>query len=210
MTTQIQHTTDEPSTVLSQVIPLDWGGARLDQAVARLFSDYSRERLKDWINQGHLLVEGKVWRPKDRVVGGETVTLEIMLEVETEAKPQDIPLNIVYEDDGLEIPLDPRTRVSMNFWGFTPKVFEQSAALFKQFALANTDNPKAEFFITLVSDMLIKNKQATFKVIPTQNQWFGVTYKEDKPLVQENINSLIKGGVYPQSLWEVKHTNIVS
>lgn len=118
--------------------------------------------------------------------------------------------DIVYEDDGLEIPLDPRTRVSMNFWGFTPKVFEQSAALFKQFALANTDNPKAEFFITLVSDMLIKNKQATFKVIPTQNQWFGVTYKEDKPLVQENINSLIKGGVYPQSLWEVKHTNIVS
>ena len=52
---------------------------RLDQTVARLFSDYSRERLKDWINQGHLLVEGKVWRPKDRVVGGETVTLEIML-----------------------------------------------------------------------------------------------------------------------------------
>ncbi|HMU86285.1 MAG TPA: 23S rRNA pseudouridine(1911/1915/1917) synthase RluD [Agitococcus sp.] len=101
MTTQIQHTADEPSTVLSQVIPLDWGGARLDQAVARLFSDYSRERLKDWINQGHLLVEGKVWRPKDRVVGGETVTLEIMLEVETEAKAQDIPLHIIYEDDDI-------------------------------------------------------------------------------------------------------------
>ncbi|MCB1659817.1 MAG: hypothetical protein KDI39_16490, partial [Pseudomonadales bacterium] len=98
MTTQIQHTADEPSTVLTETIPLDWGGARLDQAVARLFSDYSRERLKEWINQGHLLVEGKVWRPKDRVAGGENVTLEIMLEVETEAKPQDIPLNIIYED----------------------------------------------------------------------------------------------------------------
>ena len=55
MTTQIQHTADEPSTVLTETIPLDWGGARLDQAVARLFSDYSRERLKDWINQPNRL-----------------------------------------------------------------------------------------------------------------------------------------------------------
>ena len=101
MTTQIQHTTDEPSTVLSQVIPLDWGGARLDQAVARLWCDYSRERLKEWISQGHLLVDGKIWRPKDRVVGGENISLEIKLDVETEAKPQNIPLNIIYEDSDI-------------------------------------------------------------------------------------------------------------
>lgn len=98
MTTQIQHTADETSSILTQMIPLDMGGARLDQAVARLFSDYSRERLKEWISQGHLLVDGKVWRPKDRVAGGENITLDIVLEVETEAKPQDIPLSILYED----------------------------------------------------------------------------------------------------------------
>lgn len=99
MTTQIQH--DEPSTLLSTVIPLDWGGARLDQAVARLWCDYSRERLKEWISQGHLLVDGKIWRPKDRVVGGENISLEIKLDVETEAKPQNIPLNIIYEDSDI-------------------------------------------------------------------------------------------------------------
>ncbi len=81
------------------MIPLDLGGARLDQAAARLFSDYSRERLKEWIHQGHLLVDGKTLRPKDRIVGGESLTLNVVLEIETEAQPQDIPLNILYEDE---------------------------------------------------------------------------------------------------------------
>ena len=89
----------------------------------------------------------------------------------------------------------------MNFWGFTPKIFEYSADLFKEFALANKENPKSEFFIPLVAEKLIKNKQATFKVIPTQNQWFGVTYSEDKPFVQENIDKLVSEGVYPSKLW---------
>ena len=101
MTTQIQHSPNENAAMLTQMIPLDLGGARLDQAVARLFSDYSRERLKEWISQGHLLVDGQVWRPKDRVAGGENVTLNIVLEVETEAQPQEIALNILYEDDDI-------------------------------------------------------------------------------------------------------------
>ena len=101
MTTQIQHSPNENVSILTQMIPLDLGGARLDQAVARLFSDYSRERLKEWISQGHLLVDGQVWRPKDRVAGGENVTLNIVLEVETQAQPQEIALNILYEDDDI-------------------------------------------------------------------------------------------------------------
>lgn len=108
MTTQIQHSSDENQSddhadnqadVLTLMIPADLGGARLDQAAARLFSDYSRERLKDWIQQGHLLVDGKVMRPKDRIVGGEYLTLNVVLEVETEALPQDMPLNILFEDE---------------------------------------------------------------------------------------------------------------
>jgi NDP-sugar pyrophosphorylase family protein len=108
---------------------------------------------------------------------------------------------IVFEENEKEFPLNENTRVSMNFWGFTPKIFDYSSDLFKEFALANKENPKSEFFIPLVAEKLIKNKQASFKVIPTQNQWFGVTYSEDKPFVQENIDKLVSEGVYPSKLW---------
>jgi len=109
--------------------------------------------------------------------------------------------NIVFEEEGREYPIRSNSRVSMNFWGFTPKIFELSAGLFKDFALANTENPKAEFFIPLAAENLIRNGVASFKVIPTQNQWFGVTYAEDKPIVQECIDRLVAEGEYPGNLW---------
>ncbi|HYK75396.1 MAG TPA: sugar phosphate nucleotidyltransferase [Daejeonella sp.] len=109
---------------------------------------------------------------------------------------------VAYEEDGQEFALDPHSRVSMNFWGFTPKVFELSKQMFKEFALANAENPKSEFFIPLVAEELIQKKLASFKVIPTQSQWFGVTYKEDKPIVQESIDKLVSSGEYPENLWD--------
>ncbi|HEY0768805.1 MAG TPA: sugar phosphate nucleotidyltransferase, partial [Sphingobacteriaceae bacterium] len=97
-----------------------------------------------------------------------------------------------YEENGQEYPLPSDNRVSMNFWGFTPAIFGLSQQQFKEFALANAANPKSEFFIPLVADQLIKDGTATFKVIPTQNKWFGVTYKEDKPIVQKSIDDLVQ------------------
>lgn len=109
---------------------------------------------------------------------------------------------IVYEDDnGTVTPLDDDARASMNFWGFTPAVFEQTKKLFVKFVEANESNPKAEFFIPLMAEELVKTGTAKYKVIPTSSKWFGVTYKEDKPIVQENITNLIKSGVYPEKLW---------
>jgi len=108
---------------------------------------------------------------------------------------------VVYKENGEEHPLPTDTRVSMNFWGFTPAVFEQSLPMFQRFVEANENNPKAEFFIPLVADELIKSGQASFKVIPTASKWFGVTYKEDKPIVQKSISELVNSGVYPSNLW---------
>lgn len=108
---------------------------------------------------------------------------------------------IFYEEDGEEFPLDFSTPVSMNFWGFTPAVFEITEGLFKEFAIANKDKPKAEFFIPLIGESLVQNDTATFKVVPTSNKWFGVTYKEDKPYVQDSIDQLVKNGTYPEKLW---------
>jgi NDP-sugar pyrophosphorylase family protein len=108
---------------------------------------------------------------------------------------------IVYEEDDVKFPLSVDTRVSMNFWGFTPEVFKTTEELFKVFAIENKDNPKAEFFIPLVAEHLVKTNIAAFKVIPTDSKWFGVTYKEDKPIVQACIDKLVKDGVYPENLW---------
>jgi NDP-sugar pyrophosphorylase family protein len=108
---------------------------------------------------------------------------------------------VVYEEDGVEHSLPIDTPVSMNFWGFTPAVFAKTEPLFKAFVAKNEDNPKAEFFIPLIGDELIKSGEAAFKVIPTDAKWFGVTYKEDKPIVQKSISDLVAGGAYPENLW---------
>lgn len=109
---------------------------------------------------------------------------------------------IVYEEDnGTVTPLHEDARASMNFWGFTPAIFEQAKPMFTRFVEANENNPKAEFFIPLMAEELVKTGQASFKVIPTSSKWFGVTYKEDKPIVQKSLEELIANGTYPSKLW---------
>ncbi|GGC27455.1 nucleotidyltransferase [Parapedobacter defluvii] len=108
---------------------------------------------------------------------------------------------IFFEEDGVETELPRSSRVSMNFWGFTPAIFGVSEELFKAFVPANEDNPKSEFLIPKVADELIQQGKATFKVLPTSQKWFGVTYPEDKPIVQENIARLVKDGIYPEKLF---------
>ena len=110
--------------------------------------------------------------------------------------------SVAYKDATGEHPLPSDTRVSMNFWGFTPAVFKQSEEMFRKFVDANENNPKSEFFIPLVADELIKSGTASFKVIPTDSKWFGVTYKEDKPIVQKSISTLVENGTYPSNLWD--------
>lgn len=108
---------------------------------------------------------------------------------------------IVFNENNVEYDLDPKTRVSMNFWGFTPRIFDICMELFPTFVEENADNPKAEFFIPSIPDYMVKHGLADFKVIPTSSKWFGVTYPEDKPIVQENITALIAQGVYPDKLF---------
>lgn len=109
--------------------------------------------------------------------------------------------NIVYEENGKTHVLADNTLVSMNFWGFTPEVFPFIEARFKTFLGQQSPESKAEFFIAMFVQALIDEKLAHFEVIPTHSDWFGVTYPEDKPWVQEQINRLIGTGRYPERLW---------
>lgn len=108
---------------------------------------------------------------------------------------------ITYEDEtGLhEVSKD--SSVSMNFFAFDAKFIDHCETYFADFIAKEINNPKGEFFIPLVVDKVVKNKEATVKVIPTSAQWFGVTYKEDAPDVQASIDKLVANGEYPSSLW---------
>ena len=110
---------------------------------------------------------------------------------------------IYYTENGVDAPLDPHSFVSMNFWGFTPEYFGYSDEVFKMFLddPKTKTNLKAEFFIPYIVDILIKRGDARLKVLNCDAKWFGVTYKEDRPMVVEKIGRLIESGVYPRSLW---------
>jgi len=104
-------------------------------------------------------------------------------------------------ENWIEIPSG--TLVSMNMWGFTPSLFSELEARFPQFLLQNRDRiSKAEYLLPEVVGNLIEEKRATVKVLPAHERWFGVTYQQDKPRVQQAIRDLIHRGVYPENLWE--------
>ena len=103
-------------------------------------------------------------------------------------------------DDPLGI-VDKNASVSMNYWGFHPSIFSEIEMGLYNFMRDNADNPTAEYYIpTIVTEMII-NRQMQVRVIPTNDNWFGVTYKEDKPLAVVAINKYISDGVYPTHLW---------
>ena len=84
---------------LQASVPQGMHGSRLDQAAAELFSQYSRSRLQEWIKKGALLVDGQQCRPRDKVIGGADLRIDTELEAVVGWQAQDIPLDIVYEDD---------------------------------------------------------------------------------------------------------------
>jgi choline kinase len=104
------------------------------------------------------------------------------------------------EKDG-DLEMDPETPTSMNFWGFHPSIMPLTEELFHDFLKKNSQNIKSEFFIPLVVNEMIKTNRGKVKVISGGSTWFGVTYKEDKEIVTNKINELVKQGVYPSKLW---------
>ena len=96
------------------------------------------------------------------------------------------------------------TLVSMNMWGFTRSILDELKAEFPQFLKKGlTENPmKCEYFLPAVVSNLLEADRAIAAVLPSADKWYGVTYKEDKPVVVEAIRNLKKEGLYPENLWE--------
>ena len=106
-----------------------------------------------------------------------------------------------YLEDGSVVDFTGDEIVSMNMWGFTPSLFEHMHEMFVEFLKERGQEMKSEFFIPLVADTLIKQGKAEVKVMTSQDEWFGITYREDKPAVIESIKELVAQGVYPNKLF---------
>ena len=100
-----------------------------------------------------------------------------------------------------KINLNGKEPVSMNMWGFTPVLFNYLQTMFNEFLNKNNKNLKSEFLIPTVVNDLIQQNLEDVHVLRTGAQWFGVTYKEDKSLVNQQILKLIAAGLYPEKLF---------
>jgi UTP-glucose-1-phosphate uridylyltransferase len=93
--------------------------------------------------------------------------------------------------------------VSMNMFGFMPSYFDYAESMFKKFLEERAYEEKSEFYIPEVLDDMQAKEFAKVKVLNSDSNWFGVTYKDDKPYVVHQLNHLISIGVYPENLWDI-------
>ncbi len=106
------------------------------------------------------------------------------------------------DGDGKEQLLNGDEIASMNFWGFGAGVFDYLQEQFDKFLLDRGGDLKSEFYLPEAVDVMIRKAQATVKVLPTSDKWFGVTYRQDKQIAQAKIAELVQQGLYPERLWK--------
>ena len=131
-----------------------------------------------------------------------------LTQIDERTKIEKRPYGAAYtEDEGqtwTDVPAG--TPVSMNFWGFTPSIMDELKVKFVDFlnkVATGEENPlKGEFFIPKVVGELLAQGKASVKVMTSQDRWYGVTYKEDKPGVMAALQALKDAGVYPETLWQ--------
>jgi NDP-sugar pyrophosphorylase family protein len=110
--------------------------------------------------------------------------------------------DIVYVDSrGREVEISSETITSMNIWGFSPQIFGVLENGFNQFLKENSADDREEFLLPKIVNDFIKNRKGSVKVLKSDDQWMGVTYREDKPSVSEKIRELQHNGIYPKKLW---------
>lgn len=105
------------------------------------------------------------------------------------------------DDEGGKVPLSGDEPVSMNFWGFTSTIFDHFEKAFRDFIRENARKPKKELYIPTVVNDLVASGLVSVKILPSSDPWFGITYRQDKPVAVEHIRRLVEQGVYPEKLW---------
>jgi len=109
---------------------------------------------------------------------------------------------IFFDSNGDKEELPENSQVSMNFWCFDPDILPHFKADFEIFLQTNRDSLSAEFLIPSVVYGQVKDHAAKVRVLNTSSNWFGITYREDKPYVQAAVKELVASNVYPSPVWK--------
>lgn len=124
---------------------------------------------------------------------GNLVAIEEVLKIKRQEDGK-----VIRQDKGTE--LSENAIVSMNFWGFHPTYFDRLEKGFHDFVRDNKENPTAEYYIPLLIDEMINNGEIALKVIPSHDNWYGVTYAEDADRVRQAFDSMHENNKYPKTL----------
>ena len=102
------------------------------------------------------------------------------------------------------VPLDSKTTVSMNLWGFMPGILEEIGTRMPAFLdrALETNPMKGEFLLPTMIEQMVREGSVNVKVLASADRWFGVTYAEDKPKVVQSLRELTDRGLYPDGLWK--------
>lgn len=155
----------------------------------------------------HGTVSRGICEEKNGFLIGVNEHLKIQREVlssDNEFKQKNNRIIVDTLDDGTKIEIPENSYVSMNLWGFGYEYMEVLKKDFRE-ELVNIikNNPlKGEFYIQMPINEQISNHSATYQILPTNDKWFGVTYIEDKPNVEEKFKELKESGAYPVNLWQ--------
>jgi hypothetical protein len=109
---------------------------------------------------------------------------------------------VVSHFDGKDIMLTGQETVSMNFFGFTPKVFDSFVPYWEEFIKNNASAEKTECLLPNGAGKMVKDGEGTIRVLTSEERWFGMTYPEDKKIVCDELAKKIGSGYYPEKLWE--------
>ena len=109
---------------------------------------------------------------------------------------------IVSEVDGKEIPFTGKEWVSMNLFGFSPKAFEVFHEYWDTFKKTSLALPKAEALLPVAASQIVKEGKGSIKFFTSSENWFGMTYPQDREIVKNEIAKKIDSGYYPEMLWE--------
>ena len=160
-------------------------------------ADPSRAAMVGYRLKNTVSIHGAVTRGVCKVVDGR------MVDVDEVAKIRLYPDGRIADTSGGEpgVDLNPEALVSMNFWGFQPEMFDNMQQYFEEFLKkADPADIKCECLLPVMVDSLLKKGAITVDMLETEAVWFGVTYQEDRPLVQQALRELHAKGVYPEKL----------
>ncbi len=181
----------------------DYYGATAFRAVAdHLKQAQDRDGIYDYCMAGYIL--RNTLSENGYVARGicEMTTDGLLAGIHERTHIERFDCDIRYTENGTDwIGLSPESVVSLNMWGFTVSIFSELEAGFAGFLRGHAgDLTKAEYFLPSVVGELITEGKARVKVLPTSEKWFGVTYREDRPVIQAAIRDMIARGLYPERL----------